>query len=309
MKQYFFTVTPEHDRKRLDQFLVDVLVVESRSSLQKHILRGRVKLNEHVVTKGGTLVHTGDQVLLVIETRFDRPVDAKMSQDFFEKNLVFEGKHFLVIDKPAGLLVHPTSEDSVELALTDMLRIVFPETKDVGEFSRPGIVHRLDKLTSGLLLIARTKHGYDELRKLFEGRGVKKTYLALVVGDPPDAETISYNITRDPFHPTRMVCSEIVGSHAQTDLETIRRFDGYALIRAFPRTGRTHQIRLHCAQAGFPILGDSIYGNPLPGAQRFGLHAARLQFVFDGDEYQFESPIPDDFKKLAELVIKQGLIY
>lgn len=280
---------------RLDRLIIKKLPSLSRTSVQKTIEQGNVCINNTVETRPGKLVLAGDTITIMPSTPPARPfLQQKDVDTFFREAHVSTHEHFFVLNKPAGLVCHPPSPTSKEAALSDYVTTYDPSIKLVGEPLRPGIVHRLDTLTSGLILIARTPHGYTQLKELFSNRLIKKTYYALVVGSPPNRAVLTDPLVRDPLDPRRMICSLSAGAPAETHIETIERTENHALIKAMPRTGRTHQIRVHCAYHGYPIKGDSLYGKEDPLLKRQALHAAQLSFVFEGQNYSYTAPLPEE---------------
>jgi 23S rRNA pseudouridine1911/1915/1917 synthase len=169
-----------------------------------------------------------------------------------------------------------------------------PSVRPVGEDDRPGIVHRLDKDTSGLLILARTPYAHKVFTGLFADRKIHKTYLALVVGTPPRKGDITIQIDRHPTLRTRMAAVTHSGRPAHTFYTTLEQYPASALLKLNPTTGRTHQIRVHCAHIGHALVGDSVYGTRSPHIARHALHAHRLVFTFDGIDHVIESPMPQD---------------
>ncbi len=216
--------------------------------------------------------------------------------------MIYKHEHFLIINKPAGLLTHPASHKGKEIALSDIVVASYPEIAQVGENTRPGIVHRLDKYTSGLIVVARTPHGYETLRGLFSTRAMKKIYYALVQGHVEKKGTIKTPIMRDMVDPCKLTCCFTTeGRPSETSFEAVTYFKAgfnplpYTLIRVFPKTGRTHQIRVHMASIEHPLVGDTLYGNKKAGdLGRYALHAAELSFNFDGTAFSFKAKMPDD---------------
>ena len=212
--------------------------------------------------------------------------------------VVYQDQDIAVIDKPAGIMVHPAAGSSSP-TIVDFARTISSDPDP----QRPGIVHRLDRDTSGLLIIAKTTDAKLHLQQQFKTHQVKKTYLLLVHGYPePSAATLRLPVGRAQ-NPTRRAVTP-QGRPAETSYSTLERFRGYSLIEATPLTGRTHQLRVHFQHIGHPIVGDLLYGHePNLGLRRQFLHAARLEFVTPaGDPLRLESPLPTELQQvLAEL--------
>lgn len=233
-------------------------------------------------------------------------------------------RDFIVLDKPAGLSVHPARATEVVQSggrgagvrgntLTDWLSKKYPEVRRVGDdpAERPGIVHRLDKDTSGVMVVARNQKTFEGLKQLFKERRVEKTYLALAVGAPKKKSgVIAAPIGRLAAHPTKRG----VGAHARgarqamTAYRVLERVGGYSLLAVKPQTGRTHQIRVHLKAIGCPVAGDKLYGGaraPLPGLGRQFLHAWRLEFSYpEGRRWQFEAALPEDLNAVLKRLRK-----
>ena len=289
-------VPSDHHPCRLDRFLTAAIPSKSRTFWQERIEQGVVFLNGATVTKAGRNVFPGDRITvlpLVEEPERHRPTPQE-TREFLANWLIATHEHFWVVNKPAGLTVHAPAPHFPESTLADYFCCLEPSLYTVGEPHRPGIVHRLDKETSGVMLVARTPHGYEQLKKLFGERLVKKTYCAFVHGHPEKMMTFTDPIIRDPFDRRRMVCSLSAGAPAQTTIEVVSYFETCSFIRAYPATGRTHQIRVHCATHGFPVVGDILYGTPDPVLKRHALHATQISFVFDGQPYTFEAELPEE---------------
>ena len=220
--------------------------------------------------------------------------------------VIYETPDFAAINKPAGLLVHPV-KNSPEPALTDWLLKKYPEIKNVGDEpeTRPGIVHRLDKDTSGVILICRNQEFFNYAKKLFQEHKIKKKYLALAYGEiKPKSSVIEKPIMIKSGSVKRTIHKGKDEKVAITEYKVLKYLKNFSLVEASPRTGRTHQIRVHLASIGHPIIGDSLYGpkdNPL-GLKRQFLHAESLEFSSkNGERIKIEAELPDDLKN----VIKQ----
>jgi len=292
---------PGSDSERLDKALVTQLPDLSRTRLQALIKEGRVSVAGVVTVKTGFLVEPGQRVQVEIP-----PIEpSTLIPEAIPLQVVFENTDLMVINKPAGMVVHPSfghaSGTLVHAALAHA-----PDLEGVGGEQRPGIVHRLDKDTSGLILIAKNDIAHRWLQDQFRLRHVKKVYLALVDGAPPTPEgRIEAAIARDPSHRKRMaVVAPGRGRESVTEYETLETFPSHTLIEAHPLTGRTHQIRLHLAFLGTPIVGDAVYGhrNPSLPIDRHFLHAARLTIKLPGETTTrtFEAPLPPELSQILK---------
>lgn len=287
------------DADRLDKFLVSRLGDFSRSRLQALIRDGFVAVDGRVITKTGTVLVAGQQV----EIRLPAPAPTNLIPEDIPLAVVFENADLMVINKPAGMVVHPAAGHSTGTLVHAALAHA-PELEGIGGEKRPGIVHRLDKETSGLILIAKNDRAHRWLQDQFRLRKVKKVYLALVDGFPPTPTgRIEAFIGRDPDHRKRMaIVSAQKGREAVTEYRTVETFTRHTLIEAHPLTGRTHQIRLHLAFLGCPIVGDTIYGHRKQSLElaRHFLHAARLTILLPGEEKPrtFEAALPAELENL-----------
>lgn len=229
-------------------------------------------------------------------------------------DIIYEEEDFLVLNKPSGLVVHPDDNYEKEDTLVGKLLQIRSEIEGVGENKdRPGIVHRLDKGTSGVLVVAKTDGAFQKLKKQFKDREVEKTYLALVHGEPRSKKgEINYPIYLSPDHfPKREALQDQTQKkkiktrlrEAFTHYETKEIFEDYALLKAHPRTGRTHQIRVHLQALGHPVVGDKLYqfkNQKSPeGLKRIFLHAQEISFKLKGSLYSFEADLPE---KLADFL-------
>lgn len=225
---------------------------------------------------------------------------------------IFETANWLVINKPAGLATHRdlyTKDD--EQTVADWFLANYPESKEVGEplkldngemILKSGIVHRLDKDTSGIMILAKTQAGYQELKQAFLNREVTKEYRAIVVGELKQVGgEINLPIGRSKKDPRKRLASLKASSklrEALTVWERLENYPGFAYVAAYPKTGRTHQIRVHLKAINHPIVNDSLYGESasLPGLNRLALHAKALTFPFRGETFSFEAKLPEDFR-------------
>lgn len=283
-----------------------MLPEHSRSRLQGLISEGFVKVNDRVVTKSGTRVEEGEQVEIVIPPA--EPIG--LEPENIPLDIIFENQDVLIVNKPAGMVVHPAAGHYTG-TLVQAAMAHIPDLKGIGGELRPGVVHRLDKDTSGLILMAKNEQAHNWLQDQFRLRKVKKTYLALVDGKPPTPiGRVEASIARDPAHRKQMaIVPDGKGRSAVTEYRTIEQFHGFTLVEAHPHTGRTHQIRLHMAFIGCPIVGDTLYGHRRKSQEidRHFLHAARITLILPGEkeERTFEAPLPPELNAVLEKLRKQ----
>jgi len=295
--------TPE----RLDKFLVGQLQEFSRSRIQGLIANGFVDVNGRAARKAGQTLESGFSVTV----RVPPPVPTDLVAEDIPLDIVFENEDLIVVNKPAGMVVHPAAGHSSGTLVNAMLGYD-PDIEGIGGEERPGVVHRLDKETSGLILLAKNERAHRWLQDQFRLRKVEKTYLALVDGKPPTPSgRVEAHIGRDPSHRKRMaIVSESRGREAISEYKTVESFRVHTLLEFHPLTGRTHQIRLHCAFLGCPIVGDGIYGKKKPSLDidRHFLHAYRLKITLPGEKETrlFEAPLPEELERvLAALRVEQ----
>jgi 23S rRNA pseudouridine1911/1915/1917 synthase len=288
--------------RRVDAVLADAL--GSRSRAQRLIADGAVRVDGRPVRKGRKLV-AGE----VIEVE-DRPADPEPDQvpapDFV---VAWEDEHVVVVDKPAGLVVHPGA-GHLAGTLAQALEARYPPPPDAGEDWRGGLVHRLDRDTSGLLIAARTVQARDALQETLRNREIEREYVALVQGRPPARSgTIDAPIGRDRRVRTRMSTDTDMGREARTHFEALEALPSSTLLRVRLETGRTHQIRAHFKAIGHPVAGDPEYGSAgLFGLERQFLHAARLAFPHpaSGERIEVESQLPDDLAAALQRAREAG---
>jgi 23S rRNA pseudouridine1911/1915/1917 synthase len=290
-----FVVSGNDAKLRLDQFLAKRLPEYSRSRLQQLIRTGFVRLNEQA-TRPRQIVRSGDKINLI-----EPPVEKiETLPEPIPLDVLFEDDDLIVINKPTGLTVHPGAGQH-EHTVVNALLSHCTTLSGIGGKGRPGIVHRLDKETSGCLVVAKNDKAHLELSKQFAARTVEKTYLALVPGKLRKAAgIIDERIGRHPVHRQRMWVTSLRGRTATTEYRVIRSSDRASLIQCRLHSGRTHQIRVHLHHLGHPVLGDKIY------APRFAkdfprqmLHAWKLGFRHPrtGEWKNFEAPLPSDFNE------------
>ena len=291
-------VPKEAARLRLDQFLARELPKFSRSRLQTLIREHHIKLNG-AAARPRDPVQAGDR----IEVIEPPPEKIDIQPAAIPLDALYEDEDLIVINKPAGLVVHPGAGRR-EDTLVNALLHYFPKLSGIGGKERPGIVHRLDKETSGCLVVAKTDEAHRALSAQFAERKIDKFYLALVAGKMRRmAGTIEEKIGRHPVHRQRMAVNLSRGRAARTEYRVLSSSEGMSLVECRLHSGRTHQIRIHLRHVGHPVLGDKVYGGKY--AKNFArqmLHAWKLAFRHPrSDEWkQFEAPIPRDFQLAAE---------
>ena len=299
--QFSLTVEPASGGPRLDAWLARHRPEHSRSRWQALIRDGQVVVNGRP-SAADQAVHPGE----IVAWQEPPPAPARLMPEARELDILYEDAEVLVLNKPPGLVVHPAPGHPAG-TLVNALLYHCEDLEGIGGEQRPGIVHRLDKDTTGLLVVAKTERAQRDLVEQFRGRRVHKQYLALVWGHPtPPRGTIRTLIGRHAAHRQKMSAQVESGRPAVTHYRTEETFADTALVRVDLETGRTHQIRVHMAHIGHPILGDAVYGRarrPLAAApRRQMLHAARLAFQHPGTgaELEFDAPLPDDFRALLD---------
>jgi 23S rRNA pseudouridine1911/1915/1917 synthase len=282
--------------ERLDKALAAALGDGlSRSQIQRLVEQGRVNVDGVIAGKAGLKLTGGERVVVELPP----PSPSRLEPESIPLAIVYEDDDILVIDKPAGMIVHP-SAGHMRGTLAHAVLGHDPDIQGVGGEQRPGIIHRLDKDTSGLIVVAKNDTAHRDVQRQFKSRSVEKTYLALLDGRPPtDRGRIEAPIGRDPRERKRMaIVSPNLGREAQTDYRVLELFKAHTFVEVKPHTGRTHQIRVHCAFLGCPVAGDTVYGRKRStiGLERHFLHAARLKLALPatGEIRTFESPLPEE---------------
>lgn len=278
------------DALRLDKFLSTRFPELSRTYLQWLISEGHVSVNEAAVKKSAK-VQTGDEV----EVEFVPTNELDLEPENIPLDILYEDEHLLAINKPSGLVVHPGPGNWKGTFVNALL--YHCKTLECQDELRPGIVHRLDKETSGVLLAAKTNIAHAKLTQAFSERKIKKQYIAICCGTPPMA-TIDAPIARHPTQRKLMAVPESGGKPARTHLRVVASNATMSLLEIDLETGRTHQIRVHLKHAGFPLVGDEVYGKKVGGIERPMLHAQRLEFVhpITAESLVIEAPFPEDLK-------------
>lgn len=309
---HHFVIPAEYDGKRLDQVLVFLLPGRSRNQLVRLIEEGRVAIFGRICDRKSSTLSAGDEV----EVSIPPPSAAGLPPQDIPLTLLFEDEDLAVIDKPPGLVMHPAAGHA-DGTLVNALLYRLGDLSGVGGELRPGIVHRLDKDTSGVVIIAKNDAAHRALTAVWNGDQVTKSYLALVYGAPvPSRGSIEGSIGRDPRDRKRMAVVS-TGRRAHTEYETIEAMRYLALLRCTLKTGRTHQIRVHLKSLGHPIVGDPAYSGPqwrgipdkkiqkaIASFPRQALHARRLSFPHPrtGAAMTVSAPLPEDFRALLAAI-------
>ena len=297
-----YSILVQDGEARLDHYLAGLELGLTRSRLRQLIVEGRVVVNG-VAVKPAHRVRSGDRVLVSVPP--PRPSVA-VPQDI-PLAVVYQDTDLVVIDKPAGLAVHP-GPGHPDQTLVNGLLALCPDIQGIGGEIRPGIVHRLDKDTSGLMIAAKNEAAHHDLSRQIKDRAVRKGYLALVEGLPStDVGVIDVPVGRDPRRRTRMAVTA-GGRESRTGYRLIEQAGRYSLLELQLHTGRTHQARVHLAWLGHPLLGDAVYGRRSPLLPRHFLHAHRLAFAHPatGEPLEFNSALPDDLVAALEAARRGG---
>lgn len=307
-----FVIPPELDASRLDQVLPRLLPEHSRTFLTRLIGEGLVAISGRTSVRKSTPVASGDEITV----RIPLPAPAGAAAQDIPIRILHEDEDLAILDKPPGLVVHPAAGHA-DGTLVNALLHHLESLSGIGGELRPGIVHRLDKDTSGVLVVAKHDTAHRALTLIWNTERVKKEYLALVYGAPsPTAGKIERPIGRDPRERKRMAVVA-AGRAALTLYETLEALRYVSLLRCILRTGRTHQIRVHLKAIGHPLIGDPVYSGPqwkgipdrkiqkaIASFPRQALHASRLSFPHPrtGELVSFEAPLPQDFAELLAAI-------
>ncbi len=290
-------VSESAEGTRADKWLAGQLPELSRSRIEALISEGKVLLNGGAVKKSARL-KAGDAVHF--ELPEPEPLDVKPQDIPIE--IVYEDEQLLVVNKPKGMVVHPAPGNPDGTLVNALLFHCGRRLSSINGVIRPGIVHRIDKLTSGLLMVAKTDEAHRCLAAQIKDHSFTREYRAVVCGsfDPPSG-TVDAPIGRSRYDRKKMCVTEQNSKPAVTHYETLERYAGYSLVRFTLETGRTHQIRVHSAYKGHPVLGDEVYGRAYKNLDGQCLHAKKVGFVHPNGEYmEFDSPLPDYFEQVLK---------
>ncbi len=290
-----FTYTPTQSNGdiRLDRVLIAQFPTFSRTYFQELIVDGLVTINESVVNKSNHRVRAGSQVGVLFKTK-----EYNLAPTAVDFEVIDEQPDFLIINKPAGLLVHHAASTPDEVSLVNGLLHRYPDMQGIDTTNRPGIVHRLDKHTTGLIIVARNHEAQIALSNAFKERQMHKTYLAIVTGTPLATGSIALPIGRHPRERQKMATFGIDVRPALTHYTVLEQYKEHAIVSVRLITGRTHQIRVHFAALGHSLVGDSVYGRASDLIARQALHAWQLSFTFKGQSFSYTAPLPDDLQAL-----------
>lgn len=290
---------------RLDKVLAELDKDLSRMAIQKLIEENKVLVNKKI-EKPSYKVKEND----IIELEVEKPKESKLKPEEIDLNVIYEDNDIIIINKAKGMVVHPGNGNPEGTLANAVMARCKDSLSGIGGEIRPGIVHRIDKDTSGLLIVAKNDRAHINMSDQIKNHEVKKTYIALVRGKTKENQaTIDMPIARSNKDRTKMAVSKN-GKNAITHFEVIERFDDYTLLKVDIETGRTHQIRVHLSQIGYPIVGDFVYSN---GKNPFGvegqmLHSYRLEFKhpISGKEMKLEANLPEYFEEVLENLRKKA---
>ena len=317
-----FEIGPDSETGRLDKVIGTVSEDLSRARLEALIAEKQVTLNGKICTQPSVKIKVGD----VVEVTLPPAVSALPEPENIPLDILYEDEHLIVINKQAGLVVHPGAGNYSGTLVNALLYHCADSLSGIGGVMRPGIVHRLDKDTSGVMLAAKTDQAHQGLAAQLEDRSLSRVYKALVLGVPqPRKGSVDQPLARDHRNRLKMAVNTRSGKAAKTHYQVITDYRGaLCLLECKLESGRTHQIRVHMAYIGFPLIGDPLYGpqrtavtaalkrggyEPEVAAEivtfpRQALHAAAISFIHpvSGEEMAFDAPMPDDFARLIEVL-------
>jgi len=296
-------IDQNNSKQRIDKFLVKELFSSgmTRGEIIRNINSGKVLVNEKQI-KPSYVLKKNDEIKANIKKESKKPVPNKK----IKLEIIYSDKNIIVVNKAAGLLVHPVKAE--QDTLINRLLVKFPEIENINDGSknsefRPGIVHRLDRDTSGVMVVARNQFAFDELKKLFQNREIKKEYLAIVFGKLKNEKgVIECPLARSKNYKKQTIAGARTKTKirsAMTEYEVLKEYADYSVVVARPKTGRTHQIRIHLWALGHPIVGDEKYNlkkfKKCTKTDRQLLHAKKISFSLLGKEHSFQAPLPKDF--------------
>ncbi|MEI8176915.1 MAG: RluA family pseudouridine synthase [Candidatus Omnitrophota bacterium] len=303
IETFRITVEAENAQKRIDVYLADLRpAIASRSRIKKAIERGDILVNNAVV-KPNHLIREGELISVIMKPE---PIDATLKPEEIALDILYEDEYLVVVNKPAGMAAHPSAGIASGTLVNALLfHCCSLSGSDEG---RPGIVHRLDKNTSGLMVAAKDDRTHGFLAAQFKDRTISKIYVAIVKGDVKRNEgIIKASIGRHPYLRQKQAVRPDHARDALTRYKVIKRFRYATLVELYPKTGRMHQLRVHLAYIKHPIVGDETYGGKSDLIGRQALHARTLGFIHpvSGEHLEFEAPLPPDMSSLLEKLSKE----
>ena len=299
-----YVVKKEDENKRIDKLISEIYNDISRVTIQRIISEGKLLANNNKV-KSSYKVNTGDN----IEFDLDKPEELNIKAQDIPLNVIYEDKDIIVINKEKGMVVHPGNGRTEDTLVNALMGRCKNSLSGIGGKIRPGIVHRLDKDTSGIIIVAKNDKAHINLSEQIKNRKVNKYYIALVRGNVLENNaTINMPIARSTKDRKKMAVSE-KGKEAITHFKVLKRYNGYTLLELKIDTGRTHQIRVHLSEIGYPVVGDEVYSN---GKNKFGLkgqclHAKRIEFIHPTTNKKMilEAELPEYFKNILKELDKE----
>lgn len=298
MSEYRFTVEAEQENERLDKYLNSLLAECSRNYIQKLIKEGAVTVNEKPV-KASSLLHIEDEVSIIVP----QPVLPEIRPQAIPLDIIYEDDDLIVINKPKNMVVHPAAGHFDDTLVNAVMYHCGEHLSGINGVMRPGIVHRIDKDTTGLLVICKNDACHNDIALQLKDHSIQRTYHAIVTGElKENTGTIDQPIGRHPHERKKMSINQKTGKSAITHYEVLERFSQYTYIKCNLETGRTHQIRVHMASLGHPLLGDELYGRKSNRFKTDGqvLHAKTLGFIHPSTKkpVMFDSTLPEYFEQI-----------
>ena len=299
-ENFEFEVSSEYEGMRLDKYLSEQIEEATRSYLEKLIDNNFVKVNSKIINKNGRKLKLGEKIEILIPEEENIDIEAEN----ISLDIVYENDDFIVINKSYGMVVHP-AYGNYSGTLVNALLYYTNNLSSINGNIRPGIIHRLDKDTSGLILVAKSNYAHAKLASMFTDKTIHKTYLCIVKGNFSEENLngrIENLIGRDSKDRKKMAVVKENGKIAISNYKVVEQVEGYSLVEVAIETGRTHQIRVHMKSINHVILGDSTYGNEDKNVKRQMLHAYKLEFLspLDNKEYIFKGRLFDDFIEVAK---------
>jgi len=304
--QQHLTITEDMAGQRLDKALTLLAEGLSRARVQALLEEGRITFQSRPLSDSNRKVKPGEVYTIDVPAAVSSTVEA----EDIPLEVIYEDDHLIVLNKPAGFVVHPAAGHATGTLVNALLHHSKGSLSGIGGVERPGIVHRLDKDTSGLMVVAKNDAAHQALSSQFADRSLSRIYMAVVWGLPlPPTGRVEAPIGRDPRHRQRMAVNE-KGKPAATRYEVIQTMKSTSLVRCQLETGRTHQVRVHLAHIGHPLVGDPVYGGRRKapyGFARQALHAAGLKLIHpvSGEKMEFSAPLPQDMVELIEAFAAQ----